>query len=123
LSSFNNEKKIDCKNDSKRLKINAHQIFPTAKPSMRLSAKRMIKAFMISKKRPKVITVTGNVRITNIGFTSKFSILSTTATMTAVIKLSTDTLGNTFAKMITAIALKRILKISFIGVYFIGIKV
>jgi hypothetical protein len=68
---------------------------------------------MINKKRPKLITVTGSVNITNIGLTNRFKRLNTTATMMAVIKPSTDTLGSTFAKIITATALNRILKISF----------
>jgi hypothetical protein len=73
-------------------------------------------AFIISKKRPKVTMVTGSVKITNMGFTKKFNKLKTTATITAVIKLSTETLGNTFAKMITDKALKSILSINFISI-------
>tara|TARA_R110001583_G_scaffold38171_8_gene123463 strand:+ start:16679 stop:17035 length:357 start_codon:yes stop_codon:yes gene_type:complete len=114
LSSFSNEKKIDCKKDSKRLKINAHHILLTEKPSISLSANKMIIAFIISKKRPNVTIVTGSVKITNIGFTRKLSKLRTTATIIAVIKLSTETLGSTFAKMITDKALKSTLRISFI---------
>ena len=73
-------------------------------------------AFIISKNRPKVTMVTGSVKITNMGFTKKFNKLKTTATITAVIKLSTETLGNTFAKMITDKALKSILSINFISI-------
>ena len=114
MSSLSSEKKMDCKKDSKRLKINAHQIFPTEKPSISLSAKRMIMAFMINRKSPKVNMVTGSVNITKIGFTKMFNILKTIATITAVINESTDTFGKTWAKMITAKALKSILSISFI---------
>jgi hypothetical protein len=109
---------MDCKKDNNRLKINAHQILLTEKPSISLSASRMIIAFIISKKRPKVTMVTGSVKITKIGFTKKLSKLRTTATITAVIKVSTETLGNTFAKMITDKALKSILRISFIIIDF-----
>ena len=44
---------------------------------------------MISKNNPRVITVTGNVRITNIGFINILSNPKTTATITAVPKLAT----------------------------------
>ena len=107
---------MDCKKDNKRLKINAHHMLLTTKPSISLSASRMIMAFIISKKRPKVTMVTGKVKITKIGFTKKFSKLRTTATIIAVIKLSTETLGKTFAKIITDKALKSILRISFISI-------
>ena len=107
---------MDCKKDNNRLKINAHQILLTANPSISLSARRIIMAFIISKNRPKVTMVTGSVKITNMGFTKKFNKLKTTATITAVIKLSTETLGNTFAKMITDKALKSILSINFISI-------
>ncbi len=72
----------------------------------------------MSKNRPRVTMVTGSVRMTKTGFTSRFKRLSTTATMTAVIKESTETLGNILARMMTAIALKRILTINFM-IYFI----
>tara|TARA_R110000823_G_scaffold315139_1_gene445881 strand:- start:299 stop:622 length:324 start_codon:yes stop_codon:yes gene_type:complete len=107
---------MDCKKDSSRLKIKAHQMLLTVKPSISLSARRIIIAFIISKKRPKVTMVTGRVKITKIGFTKKFSKLRTTATIIAVIKLSTETLGKTFDKIITDKALKSILRISFISI-------
>ena len=107
---------MDCKKDNNRLKINAHQILLTEKPLISLSASRIIIAFIISKKRPKVTMVTGSVKITKMGFTKKLSKLRTTATITAVIKVSTETLGKTFAKMITDKALKSILIISFISI-------
>ncbi len=88
-------------------------MLPTAKPSISLSANKIIIALMINRNKPKVITVTGSVNITNIGLTRRFKMLNTTATITAVIKPSTDTFGSTLAKMITATALNRILKISF----------
>lgn len=75
---------MDCKNESKRLKSNAHHILPTLKPATKASAKRIIIALIINKKSPKVTIVTGSVRITNTGLTKKFSKLSITATMIAV---------------------------------------
>ena len=104
---------MDCKKDSKRLKIKAHQMLPTAKPSISLSANKIIMALMNKRKRPKVTMVTGRVKITRTGFTRRFNKLSTMATITAVIKVSTDTFGNTLAKIITARALKSILNSSF----------
>ncbi len=69
---------------------------------------------MNKRKRPNVTMVTGSVKITKMGFTRMFNKLSTTATITAVINESTDTFGNTFARMITARALKSIRNSSFI---------
>jgi len=45
----------------------------------------MMMAFMITRKRPKVIMVTGSVKITRTGFTKKFRTLSTRATIIAVV--------------------------------------
>lgn len=86
----------------------------TVKPAIKLSANRMIIALIIKRKRPKVIMVTGKVKITNIGFTIKFKRLSTIATMIAVAYVSTPTPGNIFESTTTAKALKRIRNISFI---------
>lgn len=44
---------------------------------------------MTNKNNPKVITVTGKVRITKIGFIKRFSNPKTIATITAVPKLAT----------------------------------
>jgi hypothetical protein len=57
----------------------------TSKPDIRLSAKRIIMALMINRKRPKVKMVIGRVNITNIGFTIKFKRLRTIATIIAVV--------------------------------------
>lgn len=85
---------------------------------------------MIKRNSPKVTMVTGRVKITNMGLTNIFSRLRTTATITAVMKESTLTFGNTFAKIITANALKSIRTNSFIGVvlqvryyYFLSITI
>ncbi len=53
-------------------------------PVIKESAKSNIKAFIISKNRPKVIIVIGSVNKTNIGFTKRFKMDKTTATIMAV---------------------------------------
>ena len=57
---------------------------PTLNPAIRLSARSIITALMINKKRHRVRMVTGNVKITRMGLTKKFSRLSTIATIIAV---------------------------------------
>lgn len=69
---------------------------------------------MINKKRPNVIMVTGNVKITRIGLTIKFNKLMTTATINAVVYVSTPTPGKTFDSTTTARALNRIRSMNFI---------
>ena len=76
---------MDWRNDRSKLKIKAHQILSTVKPAMRLSAKRIMIAFIMSKNRPSVIMVTGRVSIIKMGFTIKFKRLSTMATIIAVV--------------------------------------
>lgn len=105
---------MDCRNESKRLKIIAHQILFTAKPSIKESASRIIIALTNNKKIPKVKMVIGNVRIIKIGFTKKFNNPITTATTNATVKEVTVTPGRTLAKINTAAALNNILKRNFI---------
>ena len=62
----------------------AIQMLLTENPSINLSANNIISALITNKNKPKVIIVIGSVRMTNIGFTNKFKIDSTTATITAV---------------------------------------
>ena len=62
--------------------------------------------------------VTGKVRMTRIGFTIKLSKLRTMATIMAVVYESTPTPGSIFAKITTAMALRRILKIRFMINFF-----
>lgn len=69
--------------DNRILKNSAHQKLSTEKPLINSSAKRIIIAFITSKNSPKVKMVAGNVKITKIGFTSKFKIESTMATIKA----------------------------------------
>jgi hypothetical protein len=114
LSSFRKEKNIDCKKESSKLKRSAHHIPFTRKPSMSSPAINIIMALIISKKRPKVIMVTGRVRMIRMGFTIRLSRLKTIATMSALTYESTSTLGSTLAKTSTAKALRSILKTSFI---------
>lgn len=84
LSSFKRENKMDCKKESKRLKIIAHITPFTRKPSTKYPANIMIIALMTNKKSPKVTMVTGKVKMTKIGLTKKFNKLNTTATRIAV---------------------------------------
>ena len=51
---------------------------------MSLSANRIINALITKRNRPKVIIVIGNVKIIKIGFTNKFRIDKTIATIMAV---------------------------------------
>lgn len=63
----------------------AIQILLTEKPSIKLSAKRIIIAFITNKNRPKVIIVIGKVKITKMGFTNRFNMDKTMATIIAVV--------------------------------------
>lgn len=56
----------------------------TEKPSINLSANKIIKALITSKNNPKVTMVIGKVKMTKIGFTNRFKTDSTTATIIAV---------------------------------------
>ncbi len=84
---------MDCKNDSSRLKISAHQMLDTSKPEMKWAAISMIIALMIKRNKPKVTMVIGKVSIIRRGFTKKFKIPNTKATMMAVVGESTPTPG------------------------------
>ena len=70
--------------DKRTLNIIAIQILLTENPSINLSANNMINALITSRNKPNVMMVIGRVRITNIGFTNKFKIDRTTATIMAV---------------------------------------
>ena len=83
LSVFINECSTDCKIDNRILNKIAHQILSTEKPLINLSAKRIIAALITNKNNPNVTIVIGNVSITNNGFTNKFKIDNTTATIIA----------------------------------------
>lgn len=85
----------------------------TLNPAIKLSAKRIINAFIISKNNPNVTMVTGRVRMTKMGLTKKFKRLRTMATIMAVPYESTDTWGRKLANRITAKALNKIRNTSF----------
>ena len=77
----------------------------------------MITALITSKNKPSVRIVTGNVNKTKTGFTIKFKIASTKATIIAVPYPATLTPGKNLANKITATAVSRILMINFIMVF------
>ncbi|TCL65631.1 hypothetical protein EV196_105296 [Mariniflexile fucanivorans] len=70
--------------ESKILNSMAVQILLTEKPSINLSANKIINALIINRNKPKVTTVIGSVKITNMGFTNTFNIAKTIATMMAL---------------------------------------
>jgi hypothetical protein len=69
--------------DNRILNSTAVQKLETPKPSISLSAKSIIKALITIKNRPRVNMVTGKVKMTKTGFTSKLSMESTMATIIA----------------------------------------
>jgi hypothetical protein len=71
------------------LKIRAPKNPSTLKPITSLEHRIIITALITKRKSPKVIMVTGNVKITNIGFTNKFNNPKTTATIIDDLKPST----------------------------------
>ncbi|GAA3602150.1 hypothetical protein GCM10022396_19540 [Flavivirga amylovorans] len=75
---------MDCKTESSILNNTAIQMLFTEKPSINLSANKIINALIISKNKPKVTTVIGKVRTIKTGFTNRFNIDNTTATIIAV---------------------------------------
>ena len=81
---------MDCKKESSRLNSIAVHILETPKPSINLSAKRIIKAFTISKNKPRVKIVIGKVKIIKIGFTNTFNMARTRATINGVVNVSSS---------------------------------
>ena len=73
----------------------------------------MMMALMTNKNKPRVMMVMGRVSTIKIGFTKKFNMLSTKATIMAVTIESTPTPGSRYERIITAKALRRSLKIIF----------
>ena len=67
------------------LKIKAHQKPSTLKPSINLSANKIISALITKRKSPNVITVIGKVSKTKIGFITAFRHAKTRAKMMAVV--------------------------------------
>ena len=76
---------MDCSMDNRMLNSMAIQTPSTENPLIRLSANRIINALTTSKNKPKVTMVIGNVRMMRIGFTKRFNIDNTTATIIAVV--------------------------------------
>ena len=59
------------------------------KPSTILAHNIIINALMTNKNKPRVIIVTGNVSMTKIGLTIRFSSANTIATINEVVKPAT----------------------------------
>jgi len=82
---------IDCRIDKIILNKNAVQNESIEKPpTISLQIKMMI-ALIIKRNKPSVNIVTGKVNITIMGLINRFKSARTTATIRAVIKLSTCT--------------------------------
>lgn len=75
--------------DNNKLNNSAYQNPATWKPSINLSEISIIAALITNKNKPKVTIVTGMVNNINIGFKKVFNKASTTATINAVVMLST----------------------------------
>lgn len=75
-----------------------------------------------NKNNPKVISVTGNVSNTKIGFTNALSNPKTTATINEVVKLATATPGIKCAMITTRMAVIRILMSRFMFFDLITVK-
>jgi hypothetical protein len=104
---------IDCSIDKIILNSNAVQNESTAKPPTIFVHNKIITAFMTSKNKPSVITVTGSVNMIRIGFIKRFSNPKTTATIRAVPKLATDTPFKRLDSSKTKAAVTRSLSINF----------
>lgn len=85
MSDFNKDCKNHCKIESKRLNKMAVQMLETAKPSINLSANKIISPFITKRNNPNVKIVAGNVNKTKMGFTNRFKTANTNATIIAVI--------------------------------------
>ena len=105
---------MDWKRESNKLKINATQNPSTPNPETKPSANKMITALITRRNNPKVTIVTGNVNSTRIGFTIKFKIANTSATIIAVPYPATLTPGKNLANKITATAVSKMRMINFI---------
>lgn len=89
----------------------------TLKPPTILSQSNIIIALITSKNSPKVTKVTGNVRITKIGFIKILSNPSTTATIRDVVNPATCTPVMKWAINKTSADVIRILTNNFIVLY------
>ena len=88
---------IDCNTDKIILKNKAVQNVSTLNPPTIFVHNKIISALITNKNNPKVIIVTGNVSITNIGLINILSNPRTIATINAVVNPATRTPGIKFA--------------------------
>ena len=100
--------------DSKTLNNNADQKPDTAKPSINLSANKIIHALITNKNKPKVTMVAGKVKNIKSGRTNMFNNEITIATIIADVYPATEIPGKILAKTITAKAVNKIFKNVFI---------
>ncbi len=104
--------------DNKRPKMKAHKKPSIFIPETNLSAKRIIRTFIINKKRPSVTMVIGRVNIISKGFTIAFSTANTKAKIMAVINEFIFTCGSSIiAKPYVTAAVISNLIINFIMLY------
>jgi len=75
---------IEVTNDNKILNKSAHQNPSTVNPSTNLLPRRMITAFITSRKSPRVRIVMGSVNKTSIGFNNVLRMANTIARTIAV---------------------------------------
>ena len=80
--------------DKTMLKRNADQNPFTLKPSISLSVNKIMNVLMTTRNKPNVKITAGKEKKINKGFTNAFKQPRTSATITAVRKLSTYTPGN-----------------------------
>lgn len=105
---------MDCKKESNKLKSSAHHIEETSKPLTRLSAIKIITALIIRRKSPKVRIVIGSVKNIKIGFTNNRKRARTSARIIAEPYPSMCIPGKILARITTARAVNKSLKMSFI---------
>jgi hypothetical protein len=98
------------------LKSVAVQKESTLKPATKWSQRRIIRALMTSKNKPRVKNVTGKVNKTKTGFTKKLRSANTMATVSAVVNSSTTTPFIKCAMINTSSAVINILIKIFIGI-------
>ena len=109
---------IDCNTDKIILKNKAVQNVSTLNPPTIFVHNKIISALITNKNNPKVIIVTGNVSITNIGLIKILSNPRTIATINAVVNPATRTPGIKFAISNTKPEVIRILISKFMDFYF-----
>ena len=104
---------MDWEIDNKILNSNAVQNPFTPKPSINLSASRIMQALITNKNKPRVTMVIGIVKMIKIGFKIALSNAKTTATIIAASNPLTATPGKKCAKSNTIPAVIKSLRMSF----------